>query len=202
MHVLTLSPTDTIPSDTILPKQTHSTNISQIITGNEELTDTDGIWTQDSSFKLGVRTADCAPVVFVGEQRFGVAHAGWKGLVGYNSKTKQNEPLGVVEKMLDVFKHDLKEVYIEPNYPVFKIRRDFCFDSLKSKFGIKYFNFTGNTIEFKLKSALLSILEDFRTKNSLEFKIVDSGISTFETLTLASWRRDQNRDRNTTIVYS
>ena len=31
---------------------------------------------------LAVRTADCAPIVLVGERGIGVVHAGWRGLLG------------------------------------------------------------------------------------------------------------------------
>lgn len=44
----------------------------------------DGVWTGQSNLPLAVLTADCLPVVLV-ERRFGVAgiaHAGWRGLVG------------------------------------------------------------------------------------------------------------------------
>ncbi len=39
---------------------------------------------------LAVRTADCAPIVLVGERTLGVVHAGWRGLLG-----------GVVERAVE-----------------------------------------------------------------------------------------------------
>jgi len=42
----------------------------------------DGAVTATAGCPLVVRSADCAPVVLVGERSVGVLHAGWRGLVG------------------------------------------------------------------------------------------------------------------------
>ena len=40
----------------------------------------DGMVTSSSGVVLGLLTADCAPIVLVGERRVAVVHAGWRGL--------------------------------------------------------------------------------------------------------------------------
>jgi hypothetical protein len=42
----------------------------------------DALITREPLAKLAVRTADCVPVVLLGEGSIGVVHAGWRGLAG------------------------------------------------------------------------------------------------------------------------
>lgn len=42
----------------------------------------DAAITREPLAKLAVRTADCVPVVLLGEDAVGVVHAGWRGLAG------------------------------------------------------------------------------------------------------------------------
>ena len=44
--------------------------------------DADAAVTATAGCTIAVRTADCAPVVLLGEQSVGVVHAGWRGLLG------------------------------------------------------------------------------------------------------------------------
>lgn len=41
----------------------------------------DAVITNLKNFEIGVRTADCVPIVILGEDWVGVIHAGWKGLM-------------------------------------------------------------------------------------------------------------------------
>jgi polyphenol oxidase len=47
-----------------------------------QLADADALWTDDPRETLAVMAADCVPVLVAAGRRFGLAHAGWRGLVG------------------------------------------------------------------------------------------------------------------------
>ena len=72
---------DILPCNIVLPKQTHSLNVAIVSDGNEILEDTDAIITETPGLPIGVRTADCVPVILYAEDIKAVAavHAGWKG---------------------------------------------------------------------------------------------------------------------------
>ena len=44
--------------------------------------DADAAVTTVAGCRLAIRTADCAPVVLIGDHGVGVVHAGWRGVVG------------------------------------------------------------------------------------------------------------------------
>lgn len=82
----------------ILPQQTHSLHVRWVTAGDlerfrtlpadspgEELfPDTDGLLTRERGVALGVRTADCIPVLLYARdiQAAGAVHAGWRGALG------------------------------------------------------------------------------------------------------------------------
>ncbi len=63
--------------------------------------DADGVWTDEPDTTLGVLSADCVLLLALGRDRIGVAHAGWRGLVG-----------GVVENIVRTVEAD--EVFAGP----------------------------------------------------------------------------------------
>ncbi len=65
----------------ILPKQTHTANVAVVVTGREDLSDVDAVITSRSDFSIGVRTADCVPILMHAPDIQAVAaiHAGWRG---------------------------------------------------------------------------------------------------------------------------
>ena len=42
----------------------------------------DGIITKNKNVLLGILTADCAPIILLGNEYFGILHVGWRGLLG------------------------------------------------------------------------------------------------------------------------
>ena len=68
------------------PKQVHGTNVvpanSATAPHSSERPEADAIYTQDSSLLIGVKSADCLPILFCSENRTTVMalHGGWKGL--------------------------------------------------------------------------------------------------------------------------
>ena len=204
-------PHEELSFEIILPNQTHGVNIVEIITGEEDLSDCDGVWTRDPRFRLGIRTADCAPIVFWDGDKFGIVHAGWRGLVG-----------GICEQMLKIFNPSLDnlqddqtrvineyvpmglKVFVGPILPRFEIQRDFCYEAIRERFGERYFD-----VEAKNPSALSGSSLSKREQVWFDFEGVlrsvlpmaeFDGRSTFEDLYLASWRRDQNELRNVTVI--
>ena len=168
----------------IFPIQTHSNNITEIKTGKEDLQNCDGIITSNkNNFSLGIQTADCAAICFYDDDKYGIIHAGWRGLVN-----------GIIEKMLDNFVNP--EVFISPILNEFEIQKDDCYKQIKHKFGDKYLYVkkvnNKNIIIFKFLEAIKSILP----KNAV-FDLRD----TFKNINLASWRRDGGGKRNYTVIY-
>ena len=67
----------------LLPVQTHSCNVSEV-DSPRPLPDTDAIITRTPGLRIGVRTADCVPLLLHAPDIRAIAaiHAGWKGSLG------------------------------------------------------------------------------------------------------------------------
>lgn len=137
-------------NNVIIPIQTHSTHIIEIKTGKEDLQNCDGLFTsQKNNFSLGIRTADCAAICFSDNEKYGIIHVGWRGLVG-----------GIIEKMLNNFVNP--KVFVSPILNEFEIQKDDCYEKINQKFGKRYFYVkTENNktiIFFKFLEAIKSVL--------------------------------------------
>lgn len=64
-----------------LPLQKHTSRVIVLDTFPFPPLIGDAVITNLRGVEVGVRTADCAPVVLLGEEWAGVAHVGWRGLV-------------------------------------------------------------------------------------------------------------------------
>jgi hypothetical protein len=63
-------------------RQVHGSQVAVVTTPGEHAgIDADAAVTATPGCVLAVRTADCAPVVLVGQHSVGVVHAGWRGLL-------------------------------------------------------------------------------------------------------------------------
>lgn len=67
-----------------LPTQTHSVNVAEANNGSHTFPDTDALFTYKPELAVGVRTADCVPILLFAPDIRAVAavHAGWKGTIG------------------------------------------------------------------------------------------------------------------------
>lgn len=67
----------------VFPKQTNGTNIAIVKSVNDVFFDTDALITDIAGICIGVRTADCVPVLIYEPERRIIAavHSGWKGTV-------------------------------------------------------------------------------------------------------------------------
>lgn len=65
----------------ILPNQTHSTNVEWVSDTTSEYPNTDALITNMSDIAIGIRTADCIPLLLYASDIKTIAaiHAGWKG---------------------------------------------------------------------------------------------------------------------------
>jgi len=180
----------------ILPSQTHGIKIVEVISGTEDLSACDGLWTKDPQFTLGIKTADCAPIAFYSAGKYGIIHAGWRGLCD-----------GIVEKMCNIFNPDSlhssnsrvrTQIWVGPILPLFEIQKDDCYERIHCKFGDKFFvekvplnKGDAGGLYFDFKSAIASIIPTAQFDER----------STYDTLELASWRRDQDQRRNITTIH-
>jgi len=78
-----ISLTETQDHNFLLPqmfqKQFHSTILVEYKTG-VPLTEWDGIFSNQSNILLGIRVSDCNVIIIMGQEWFGIVHAGRKGL--------------------------------------------------------------------------------------------------------------------------
>lgn len=148
MHAQTVLSHELTPRHTLFPHQTHGNEIIEIKTGRESLCNCDGLWSRESSFVLGIKTADCAAICFWDKEKHGIIHVGWRGLCN-----------GIIEKMLALFDDPTnRKIFVGPILPIFEIQKDFCYDALKAKIGTKFFEEKNGKILFHFKDALISKL--------------------------------------------
>jgi copper oxidase (laccase) domain-containing protein len=140
-------PPEQVREDVIAPRQSHSSTIIIIKSGNEDVSNCDALVTQNHGFSLGVRTADCAPICFSDGKAIGIAHVGWRGLC-----------LGLIEKMIPNFDTATLAVYVAPFLHSFEIQRDFCYEQITQKFGEHFVEQKDGKLIFNFKNAIGSLL--------------------------------------------
>ena len=175
--IKTYGPAEAVPVGITMPRQVHGVRIVEIVTGTEDLTECDGLWTCRPDVLLGVQTADCAAVALWDRMRVGIMHIGWRGLVADG-----------LDRMRDVF--DRACVWIGPLLPAFKIQRDFCHEAVVRRFGHEFIEECDGALVFQFRSALRAVAPE----------AVFDPRSTADTPHLASWRRDQSAARNITVI--
>jgi YfiH family protein len=143
----------------------------------------DGVVTDLRGVEIGVRTADCVPLVLIGEEWVGVVHVGWRGLAS-----------GIVERALELFSghEDLGRAFafLGPSakgccYEVGEEFRD-MFDDLIEREGRVYMD---------LQASVMKRLKDFGV----------GSVGVYERCTvcspeLPSYRRDKTQRRILTSV--
>lgn len=68
----------------VTPRQTHTCNVAVVTSPDQSFPDTDSLVTRCRDIAVGVRTADCVPILLHAPDIKAVAaiHAGWKGTAG------------------------------------------------------------------------------------------------------------------------
>lgn len=84
-----------------IPEQTHSCNVAEASIYQRYYDDTDALITFERDVPIGVKTADCVPILIYAPDKpcVGAIHAGWKGTLG-----------GIVDNVMDA----LEEKGIDP----------------------------------------------------------------------------------------
>lgn len=62
-------------------EQVHGTHLTQVLEPRQEIGDADGIFSTNASLPVGVRTADCVPILIAHQEKQAICavHAGWRG---------------------------------------------------------------------------------------------------------------------------
>ncbi len=86
-----------------IPKQKHTSRAYLLLKFPSPIVVADAVVTRLKGVEVGVLTADCAPVVFVGKETVGVAHAGWRGLRS-----------GIIQNTLSIIRRfeSLKDLFV------------------------------------------------------------------------------------------
>lgn len=171
-----------MPKNIIFPTQTHSNNIIEIETGNENLENCDGIFTSNNYYLLGVKVADCAAICFYDNQKYGIIHVGWRGLIS-----------GIIEKMLNAFNNP--KIFVSPLLKEFEIQKDDCYEKIKNKFGEKYF-----LIKKEKKKKIIIFQFQKSIKDILPKNTIFDSRDTFKDNKLASRRRDKIKQNNFIVI--
>lgn len=139
----------------ILPKQTHSNIVFKIVKSPPKLFEADAIITRRKDILIGVLTADCAPIIVIGEENFSIIHVGWRGLLNGIIENTLNKLIleGENIKNLAVFvgphlkksSFEVKEGFIE----ILKSKVNNYQNFVEEKNRKKKFDFS-KLIEFKL----------------------------------------------------
>mgnify|MGYP001178860564 CR=1 FL=1 len=127
--------------------QTHSSKVIEINKENiSRVHSADGMITKSEGIVLCILTADCAPIIIIGEKYVGIVHAGWKGLIN-----------GIMENAIEAMlkrgeKTENLILAIGPHLKInsFEVQIDFKKNLIKSqkleylqeKNGALFFNFT------------------------------------------------------------
>jgi copper oxidase (laccase) domain-containing protein len=169
---------DADTSNIHFPKQCHGNHVVELITGDEDVSDTDALTTRNKNIVLGIKTADCAPICFTSADMIGIAHIGWRGFVA-----------GLFQKIIAMFPLDT-EIWIGPHMHIFEIQKDECYDLiLASGFGHHIHEHEG-ILKFHFKDALLEIAP----------RAVCDSRNTYTDVMLPSYRCDKTLERIITTV--
>jgi purine-nucleoside/S-methyl-5'-thioadenosine phosphorylase / adenosine deaminase len=144
--------------------------------------DADALVTDVAGLPMAVATADCVPVVLIGERTRAIAHAGWRGVAN-----------GVVVEAIDLIERRgdaVKRVVIGPHIG------PCCYEVGKEVVeAIGGFASTtrGGAMSVDLALAVRSQVGDV--------DVVDIGICTLDDGSMASYRQDGTPDRQATVVW-
>ena len=65
----------------VLMNQVHSNKVILVDEEERKILNVDGMVSKRKDLCLGILTADCAPIIILGQNYYGIIHAGWRGLV-------------------------------------------------------------------------------------------------------------------------
>lgn len=178
----------------VLPVQTHSCNVAVIEDSNAipTLDDTDAVICLRRGMAIGVRTADCVPVVMHAPDisATAAAHAGWKGSLG-GVVTATAERLARLGADLSLLK-----VAFGPSIcgRCYEVSVELAMRFSEAGFGEAV---SGRYVDLQKVNLTRLIRSGVKAEN-----ITLSDVCTYETATLPSWRRDGTSRRLLTWIGS
>lgn len=157
--------------------QIHSNIIVDDLSANTSV-EADGIISKDLKTPIGIRTADCVPVIFIGKSGVANLHAGWKGI---------QQKIVCQDSLLDI---NPEYVFIAPHIRVdsYEVGEDFKSNFPDSK------NFQG--INFHMEN---EVIDQLKSKFS-GIKIETCEICTLKDTKYNSYRRNKTSQRNWNII--
>ena len=176
----------------VLPVQTHSCNVAVIEASGSIPTfdDTDAVICLRRGMVIGVRTADCVPVVMYAPDNSATAavHAGWKGSIG-----------GIVTATLErlaLLGADLSQLKVAFGPSIcgrcYEVSEELAMRFTEAGFGEAV---SHRHVDLQKVNLLRLIRMGVRAEN-----IAMSDVCTYETATLPSWRRQSSSRRLLTWI--
>jgi YfiH family protein len=170
----------------LLPKQTHGDNLARVKDFSDgNVPEADGIIIEkEEPAAVGVRTADCLPLIIRGKDKVVLVHAGWRGLAN-----------GIIPKALLNFTNNEKlEVVIGPAASVNQYQ-----------VGYEVIEAIGESAKYREEPgkyflALSETAEAQILKIKTDAKIHKSGICTIASSDFHSFRR-QKEDRGSNLAF-
>lgn len=169
---------------TYLVKRVHQTHSDIVLTIDEfnqhleSIGSGDGLIDLEKKYHLAVLTADCIPVIFLGELGNAIVHAGWMGVKNQISLNQKIQNLKV------------NSIFIGPHIRVqnFEVQKDF-----KQHFSDKkYYHEINGKLFFDLTAKLIDDL----TQTYKNANIIDCGLDTRSDPRFHSYRRNKTVLRN------
>ena len=155
----------------ILPNQTHSNIVLNVKKNNNKIYDADALVSKRDDLLLGILTADCAPIIVLGLEMFGIIHAGWRGVLN-----------GIIENTIEKFisngeKENSIKIYIGPHLKKtsFEVKDDFIQDLRKNVYNFEdYISLEEKKIKFDFSRLIKSKILNLNIK-----KLSISNLDTF-----------------------
>ena len=117
---------------------------------NNKIYNADALVSKRDDLLLGILTADCAPIIVLGLEMFGIIHAGWRGVFN-----------GIIENTIEKFisngeKENNIKIYVGPHLKKtsFEVKDDFIQDLKKNVYNFEDY------ISLEEKKKLNSIFPD------------------------------------------
>lgn len=169
--------------DFIIQKQIHSNIVNKVAKDTPSWDFGDGMITNEKDLGLVAYGADCAIIAFLDNEKIGICHAGWRGLVS-----------GIVDNMVSHFPNG--NCHIAPFLHQFEIQKDDCYEKIQSRFGDRYLDEAQGKVIFHFKKAIVDSVS--------QIPLALDDRSTIDNSDLGSWRRDKKTGdgtQNRLVIY-
>lgn len=169
----------------VLINQTHSNIIIEFngeLISDQEADGVIGSYKDLEHFSFGIKTADCLPILLLGQNKFALIHAGWRGL---NNKILMHSLLVEVNPNIALIGPSIYQ-------DSFEVTPEF-----RSHFPNSKENFTevNGQLRFNLQDEAKTQIQN----KFSQIQFIDPCICTYKNLEYRSFRRDKTHKRNWNI---